>query len=66
MKPEFVGIERRLDRLNECLQKLEPLRSKTLDEFLADTYLNPAHSPVLYSGETSRIVGAGAGTTKGR
>jgi len=39
MKPEFVGIERRLDRLNECLQKLEPLRGKTLDEFLADTYL---------------------------
>jgi uncharacterized protein YutE (UPF0331/DUF86 family) len=39
MKPEFVGIERRLARLNECLQKLEPLRSKTLDEFLTDTYL---------------------------
>ena len=39
MKPEFVGIERRLDRLNECLQKLEPLRDKTLDEFLADSYL---------------------------
>jgi uncharacterized protein YutE (UPF0331/DUF86 family) len=39
MKAEFAGIERRLDRLNECLQKLEPLRDKTLNEFLADGYL---------------------------
>jgi hypothetical protein len=28
-----------LERLNECLQKLEPLRDKTLDELLADRYL---------------------------
>ena len=39
MKLEFVGIERRLERLNECLQKLEPLRDKTQGEFLADGYL---------------------------
>lgn len=39
VKPEFAGIERRLSRLNECLQKLEPLRDRTLDQFLADTYL---------------------------
>ena len=39
MKPEFAGIERRLDRLNECLQKLEPLRDRKQDEFLADPYL---------------------------
>jgi uncharacterized protein YutE (UPF0331/DUF86 family) len=39
MGPEFSGIERRLERLNECLQKLEPLRERTLDEFLADSYL---------------------------
>ena len=39
MKPEFVGIERRLDRLKECLQKLEPLRNRPIDQFLADTYL---------------------------
>jgi uncharacterized protein YutE (UPF0331/DUF86 family) len=39
MSPEFAGIERRLDRLNECLQKLEPLRHRPLAEFLTDTYL---------------------------
>ena len=39
MKPEFSGIERRLDRLNECLQKLEPLRDRTLNDFLGDGYL---------------------------
>ncbi len=39
MKPEFAGIERRLERLNECLQKLEPLRGRRLDEFQADAYL---------------------------
>jgi uncharacterized protein YutE (UPF0331/DUF86 family) len=39
MRPEFVGIERRLTRLHECLQKLEPLRDRTLDEFLSDSYL---------------------------
>jgi len=39
MSPEFAGIERRLDRLNECLQKLEPLRRRPLAEFLTDAYL---------------------------
>ncbi len=39
MNPEFAGIERRLDKLNECLQKLEPLRQREPDEFLADSYL---------------------------
>ena len=39
MKPEFAGIERRLDRLNECLQKLEPLREREPEEFEADAYL---------------------------
>ncbi len=33
MKPEFVGIERRLERLNECLQKSEPPRDKTQEVF---------------------------------
>ena len=39
MSLEFAGIERRLDRLNECLQKLEPLRQRPLAEFLTDAYL---------------------------
>ncbi len=39
MRPEFAGIERRLDRLNECLQKLEPLRTRKFEEFQADAYL---------------------------
>jgi uncharacterized protein YutE (UPF0331/DUF86 family) len=39
MSPEFAGIERRLDRLNECLQKLEPLRRRPLAEFLTEAYL---------------------------
>ena len=39
MSSEFAGIERRLDRLNECLQKLEPLRQRPLAEFLTAAYL---------------------------
>ena len=39
MKPEFSGIERRLQRLRECLLKLEPLRDKKKHEFLEDPYL---------------------------
>ncbi|HTP08733.1 MAG TPA: DUF86 domain-containing protein [Anaerolineae bacterium] len=39
MSPEFAGIERRLDRLNECLLKLEPLRPRPLAEFQTDAYL---------------------------
>ena len=38
-KPEFNGIERRLDELSERLRRLEPLREKPLDEFLQDAYL---------------------------
>ena len=38
-KPEFNGIERRLDELSERLGRLEPLREKPLDEFLQDAYL---------------------------
>lgn len=39
MKPEFAGIERRLDELSERLRRLEPLRHKLIDEFLEDAYL---------------------------
>jgi uncharacterized protein YutE (UPF0331/DUF86 family) len=39
MKEEFSGIERRLERLCECLTKLEPLRLKSREEFEQDTYL---------------------------
>lgn len=39
MKPEFSGIERRLDELSERLQRLEPLKNKELNEFLQDAYL---------------------------
>ena len=39
MKPEFSGIERRLDELNERLARLEPFKAKTRAEFDADAYL---------------------------
>jgi uncharacterized protein YutE (UPF0331/DUF86 family) len=39
MKPEFSGIERRLDELNERLARLEALKSKSRSEFDADPYL---------------------------
>ena len=39
MNPEFSGIERRLEKLNECLKKLEVLQGKSKEELLADTYL---------------------------
>ncbi|MBI2954804.1 MAG: DUF86 domain-containing protein [Chloroflexi bacterium] len=39
MLPEFSGIERRLDELNERLARLEPLRAKDRAEFDADPYL---------------------------
>jgi len=39
MKPEFSGIERRLEKLNECLRKLEPFKSKPQGEILRDPYL---------------------------
>ena len=39
MKPEFSGIERRLEKLNVCLNKLEPFKSKDKEEILQDPYL---------------------------
>jgi len=39
MKPEFSGIERRLDELNERLARLEALKAKSRSEFDADPYL---------------------------
>jgi len=39
MTPEWNGIERRLERLRGCLLKLEPLKTKTSDEFASDPYL---------------------------
>ena len=39
MKPEFSGVERRLERLKTCLLKLEPLKTKEKEEFLKDPYL---------------------------
>ena len=39
MKPEFSGIEKRLEKLSNCLNKLEPLKDKTLEEIEDDPYL---------------------------
>jgi len=39
MSPEFSGIERRLDELNERLARLEPLREKKQTAFDEDPYL---------------------------
>lgn len=39
MKPEFSGIEKRLERQKECLSKLEPLKDKALEEIEKDPYL---------------------------
>ena len=39
MAPEFSGIERRLDELNERLTRLGPIRSKPRTDFDADPYL---------------------------
>jgi uncharacterized protein YutE (UPF0331/DUF86 family) len=39
MKPEFSGIERRLEKLNVCLNKLEPFKSKDKEEILQNPYL---------------------------
>jgi uncharacterized protein YutE (UPF0331/DUF86 family) len=38
MKPEFSGIERRLDKLDVCLKKLEPFRLKKKEESFKDPY----------------------------
>ena len=39
MKPEFSGIERRLEKLSVCLKKLEAFKAKKKDEILQDSYL---------------------------
>ena len=39
MPPEFNGIERRLDELNERLARLYPFQDKAQDDFLEDPYL---------------------------
>ena len=39
MPPEFSGIERRLDELNERLARLRPFQDKSRDDFLEDPYL---------------------------
>jgi hypothetical protein len=38
--PEWNVIERCLKRLKGCLLKLEPLKTKTSDEFASDPYLD--------------------------
>jgi len=39
MSEPFSGIERRLERLSDCLSKLEPLTEKSRSDFRDDTYL---------------------------
>ncbi len=39
MTVEFSGIERRLDELTERLSRLEPLKSKSLEEFQFREYV---------------------------
>jgi len=39
MRPEIGGITRRLEKLRECLGKLEPLRKKRREEFAQQPYL---------------------------
>jgi len=39
MKPEFTGIEKRLDELHERLSRLEPLRNKSRSDFDKDAFL---------------------------
>lgn len=39
MQPEFSGIERRLDELNERLARLEPFRDRARTDFDEDAYL---------------------------
>lgn len=39
MRPEFAGIERRLQRLDDCIQKLEALKDRPRAEFAADSLL---------------------------
>jgi len=36
IKPEFSGIERRLEKLSVCLQKLEPFKAKEKKEIIQD------------------------------
>ena len=39
MKPEFSGIERRLEKLSVCLKKLEPFKAKEKEEIIQDPYV---------------------------
>ena len=39
MRPEFTGIEKRLDELHERLARLEPLRNRPRSEFDKDPFL---------------------------
>jgi uncharacterized protein YutE (UPF0331/DUF86 family) len=39
MRPEFTGIEKRLDELHERLSRLEPLRNKSRSDFDKDAFL---------------------------
>ena len=39
MKPEFSGIERRLEKLSVCLKKLEPFKAKEKEEIIQDPYI---------------------------
>ncbi len=39
MKLEFSGIERRLEKLNVCLKKLEPFKAKEKEEIIQDPYM---------------------------
>lgn len=36
MKEEFSGVERHLDKLSECLGRLEPLKERRLEDFLSN------------------------------
>ena len=39
MKPEFSGIERRLEKLSVCLKKLDPFKAKEKKEIIQDPYV---------------------------
>ncbi|MDI6840276.1 MAG: DUF86 domain-containing protein [bacterium] len=39
MKEEFSGVERHLEKLKGCLEKLEPLKERKLKDFLSNSDL---------------------------
>jgi len=39
MKEEFSGVEKHLDKLSECLGRLEPLKERKLEDFLSNADL---------------------------